>query len=130
MDAKPWLSDSTDAAPEIDDARQGDSLGDQIDHAIGDFDAKLTRFHEELDQKRSDVSDLEALIEETEKLQAKAFKDLLSKNKQIKKMLAPGKTSKPKKSTPPRRKTKPDEPTSPDADPGPSETGLPYTDPF
>ncbi len=128
MDAKPWLSDSTDAAPEIDDARQGDSLGDQIDSAIGDFEAKLTRFHEELDQRRSEVSDLEALIEETEKLQAKAFKDLLSKNKQIKKMLAPGKTAKPKKSTPRRRKTKPDEPKS--SDPGPSETGLPYTDPF
>ena len=128
MDAKPWLSDSTDAAPDIDDAKQGDSLGDQIDSAIGDFDAKLTRFHEELDLKQSEVSDLEALIDETEKLQAKAFKDLLSKNKPIKKMLAPGKTSKPKKSTPRRRKTKPDEPTS--SDPGPSTTGLPYTDPL
>ncbi len=128
MDANPWLSDPTDATPDIDRADKGDSLGDQIDSAIGDFDAKLTRFHEELEQKRSELTDLEALIEETEKLQAKAFKDLLSKNKLIKKMLAPGKSSKPKKSTPRRRKTKPDEPTS--SDPGPSETGLPYTDPF
>ncbi len=128
MDANPWLSDPTDAAQDIDHTDKGDSLGDQIDSAIGDFDAKLTRFHEELDLKRSEVSDLEALIEETEKLQAKAFKDLLSKNKQIRKMLAPGKTSKPKKSTPRRRKTKPAEPKP--SDPGPSTTGLPYTDPF
>ncbi|MCH7798837.1 MAG: hypothetical protein IID28_10395 [Planctomycetes bacterium] len=74
------------------------------------------------------MTDLEALIEETERLQAKAFKDLLSKNKQIRKMLAPGKTSKSKKSTRRPRKTKPDEPDT--SDPGPSTTGLPYTDPF
>ena len=128
MDAKPWLSDPTDVAKETDDVSQGESLGDQIDNAIGDFDAKLTRFHDELDQKRSEVTDLEALIEETERLQAKAFKDLLSKNKQIRKMLAPGKTSKAKKSTRRPRKTKPDEPDT--SDPGPSTTGLPYTDPF
>ncbi len=127
MDAKPWLSDPTNAAKNIDHADKGDSLGDQIDSAIGDFEAKLTRFHEELDLKRTEVSDLEALIEETEKLQAKAFKILLSKNKQIRKMLAPGKTTKSKKSAPRRPKTKPDEPKSSDS--GPSTTGLPYTDP-
>ncbi len=128
MDANPWLSDPTDAERDTNDARQGISLGDQIDSAIGDFDAKLTRFHEDLQQKRSELSDLEALIEETEKLQAKAFKELLSKNKQIRKMLSAGKTSKPKKSTPRRRGTKPDAPKP--SDPGPSTTGLPDTDPF
>ena len=128
MDANPWVSEPTDAATGSDDATQSDSLGDQINSAIGDFDAKLTRFHEELEQKRSELSDLESLIEETETLQAKAFKELLSKNKQIRKMLAPARTSKPKKTTRRPRKTKPAEPKPSDA--GPSTTGLPYTDPF
>ncbi|MCH7799017.1 MAG: hypothetical protein IID28_11330, partial [Planctomycetes bacterium] len=110
MDANPWVSEPTDAATGSDDATQGDSLGDQINSAIGDFDAKLTRFHEELQQKRSELSDLESLIEETETLQAKAFKELLSKNKQIRKMLAPARTSKPKKTTRRPRKAKPAEP--------------------
>ncbi len=127
MDANPWLSDPTEVAQDIDHTAEGDSLGDQIDSAIGEFDAKLARVLEELDLKRSEVADLEALIEETEKLQAKAFKDLLSKNKQIRKMLAPGKTARSKKSATRRRKTKSDEPRP--SDPGPSTTGLPYTDP-
>ena len=54
---------------------------------MGDFDTKLAQLNEELESKRSELADLEDLIAVTEKSQAKAFKDLLSKNPQIKKML-------------------------------------------
>lgn len=100
MDSNPWLNPT---AGNTDSSRveEPDGIGNQINNALGDFDAKLTRLNEELESKRSDLADLEDLITLTEKAQAKAFKDLLSKNPQIKKMLGQQK----KKSTR-RRKPK------------------------
>ena len=100
MDGDQWMGELTSA--ETDHVEEADSLGEQIDQAIGDLDTKLTRLHQELDLKRNELSDLEVLIEATEKQQAKAFKELLSSNPQIKKLLA----GKPKrKSSGRRRKT-------------------------
>ena len=86
MDSNPWLNPT---AGNTDSSRveEPDGIGNQINNALGDFDAKLTRLNEELESKRSELADLEDLITVTEKAQAKAFKDLLSKNPQIKKML-------------------------------------------
>ncbi len=115
-----WMDESTSA--ETDHVVEPDSLGEQIDQAIGELDAKLTRLHQELDLKRTELSDLEVLIEATEKRQAKAFKELLSNNPQIKKML----TSKTKrKSSGRRRKTTKAEP-EPEAsrDPEPPASDL------
>ncbi len=100
MDGNDWMGESTSA--ETDHVVEQDSLGEQIDQAIGELDTKLTRLHQELDLKRTELADLEALIEITEKRQAKAFKELLSNNPQIKKLLS----GKPKrKSSGRRRKT-------------------------
>ncbi len=104
MDHNEWMGESTSA--ETDHVVEPDSLGEQIDQAIGDLDTKLTRLHQELDLKRTELSDLEALIQATEKQQAKAFKELLSNNPQIKKLLT-GKTK--RKSSGRRRKTTPPE---------------------
>jgi hypothetical protein len=100
MDGDQWMDESTSA--ETDHVVEADSLGEQIDQAIGDLDTKLSRLHQELDLKQNELSDLEVLIEATEKQQAKAFKELLSSNPKIKKLLA----GKPKrKSSGRRRKT-------------------------
>ena len=91
MESNPWLNPTagnTDSGTtDSDRADQPEGIGNQINTALGDFDAKLTRLNEDLESKRSDLADLEDLIALTEKAQAKAFKDLLSKNPQIKKML-------------------------------------------
>ncbi len=100
MDSNPWLN-PTASDTDSDRAEEPQGIGNQINNALGDFDAKLTRLNEELESKRSELADLEDLITVTEKAQAKAFKDLLSKNPQIKKMLGQQK----KKSTR-RRKPK------------------------
>ncbi len=76
------------------------SLGEVIDKALGDFDARLARLREQFEQKRAEVADLEVEIAELEKDQAKAFKELLSSNRHIKRMLAP----KPKRKPPTKRK--------------------------
>jgi len=80
---------------------------------------RLTRLHQEFELKRTELSDLEELIETTEKQQAKAFKELLSNNPQIKKLLA-GTTK--RKSSGRRRKTAKAEPepsSQPEALPDP-----------
>ena len=94
MDGNPWLHDPTSENTDSERADQAtgggaehDGIGNQINNALGDFDNKLTQLNEELESKRSELADLEDLIATTEKAQAKAFKDLLSKNPQIKKML-------------------------------------------
>jgi len=61
-----------------------------------------------MESKRSELADLEDLIAMTEKAQAKAFTDLLSKNPQIKKMLGQQKRKNAR-----RRKSKA-EPKAPD----------------
>ncbi len=87
MDSNPWLSDPTAGNTDSSRVEEPDGIGNQINNALGDFDVKLTRLNEELESKRSELADLEDLITLTEKAQAKAFMDLLSKNPQIKKML-------------------------------------------
>ncbi len=87
MESNPWLSDPTAGSTESDRAEEPEGIGSQINNALGDFDGKLTQLNEELESKRSELADLEDLIAMTEKAQAKAFTDLLSKNPQIKKML-------------------------------------------
>ena len=92
------------AGPEIsgtfEDDVESKSLGEVIDQALGDFDSKLARLKEQVQQKRAEAADMEVEIADLEKEQAKAFKDLLSSNKHIKRMLAP----KPKRKTPAKRK--------------------------
>ncbi len=105
MDGDQWTGESM--STETDHVQERDSLGEQIDRAIGDLDTKLTRLHQEFELKRTELSDLEELIETTEKQQAKAFKELLSSNPQIKKLLA-GNTK--RKSSGRRRKTTKAEP--------------------
>ena len=136
MDGDQWMGESTSA--ETDHVEERDTLGEQIDQAIGDLDTKLTRLHQEFDLKRAELSDLEALIEATEKQQAKVFKELLSNNPQIKKMLT-GKTK--RKSSGRRRKTTKAEPEpsfepeafpepEPSGEPEPPTTDLSYSDPL
>ena len=121
MDGDQWMGESTSA--ETDHVEEADSLGEQIDQAIGDLDTKLSRLHQELDLKRNELSDLEVLIEVTEKQQAKAFKELLSSNPQIKKLLA-GKSK--RKSSGRRRKTTS---TAPETSPEPEAYSEPDTEP-
>ena len=101
MESNPWLSDPTAGNTEADRAEEPEGIGNQINNALGDFDTKLTQLNEALESKRSELADLEDMIAVTEKAQAKAFKDLLSKNPQIKKMLGAQ-----KKKTTRRRKPK------------------------
>ena len=68
----------------------GDSLGEQIDDAIGDFERRLSQLRDDLENHKTQIIDIEAEIENTEKDQAKAFKSLLSDNPAIKKMLETG----------------------------------------
>ena len=66
------------------------SIGAIIDDAMGDYDEELANLLETLDVKKGEIQDLEKLIQETEKRQVKAFKDLLGSNPQIKKLLQKG----------------------------------------
>lgn len=91
-----------------DSEEDGANLGDQINRAIGDFDAQIMSLKEELQEKRTDVKELEIRIADLEKEQAKAFKGLLSSNPQIKKMLTP----KTKRSSGRRKKTTPKPPAN------------------
>jgi predicted lipid-binding transport protein (Tim44 family) len=76
------------------------SLGEVIDQALGDYDAKLAQLREQVEERRAELAEMEQEVVDLEKEQAKAFKDLLSSNKHIKKMLAP----KPKRKPSSRRK--------------------------
>ena len=105
--AKVEAEKSVDFEADVD----GNSIGEQIDSAIGDFDAKILRLKEELQEKRTDIKELEIRIADLEKAQVKAFKGLLSANPQIKRML----NAKPKK-TASTKKKKPDKPRSEDVD--------------
>jgi chromosome segregation ATPase len=104
------------AGPEIsgtvEDDLESQSLGEMIDQALGDFDTKLARMREQVEEKRAEVADLELEIAQLEKEQAKAFKELLSSNKHIKRMLAP----KPKRKPPSRRKKTAEPASEPDMD--------------
>ncbi len=80
-----------------------DSLGEQIDRALGDFNDRIISLKEQLQEKRSEIKELEVMIAELEKEQAKAFKGLLSSNPNIKKLLG---ATKPKSKSTGRRKKK------------------------
>jgi hypothetical protein len=114
MDTNTWLQNSNDA--NSGDNAPGDgrsSLGRQIDTALGEFDAKLEQLRETLDDRKSEIEELEDEIARTEKEQAKAFKTLLSKNTQIKKMLDPKGKSRPSR----RKKAAPKPQTQTEAEP-------------
>ncbi len=99
--------------PVFDDRESIDdhSIGEQIDRAIGDFDAKIVRLKEQHQLKQTEVRELEIQITDLEKEQAKAFKSVLGDNPQIKKLLA-GRSAGSKKKSSPRRKKAPTEPRS------------------
>lgn len=69
-----------------------ETLGERIDTALGRFEEKLAGLREELEIRKATISDLESEIAAVEKQQAKAFKDLLSGNSEIKKLLNPRRT--------------------------------------
>ena len=125
MDNNPWLSDHTAGNTDSDRAEEPEGIGSQINNALGDFDAKLTQLNEAMETKRSELTDLEDLIDATEKAQAKAFKELLSKNPQIKKMLGTQ-----KKKTTRRRKPKANPQTTDQADDTPPMPGQLPPDQF
>lgn len=96
---------------DVDDESDLGSIGAVIDRAIGEFDAKIIRLKEELEDKRSEIKELESEIGLVEKDQAKAFKDLLGSNPQIKKLLNPktkSKTMGRRKKVAPKRRDEPD----------------------
>ena len=97
-------------APDADLA--GDSLGGQIDRALGDFGERIMSLKEQLQERHTEIKELEVMIADLEKEQAKAFKGLLSSNPHIKQLLGQAK-SKPKTS---RRKKTPKSPPEPTGD--------------
>jgi hypothetical protein len=66
------------------------SLGEEIDRALGEFERALARLREELGDRRQECGELEKRIAEVERQQARAFKDLLGRNAQIRRMLSRG----------------------------------------
>jgi flagellar motility protein MotE (MotC chaperone) len=82
-----------------------ESLGEQIDEAIGEFDRRLMSLREALENKKAEIADIEHEIDTIEKEQAKAFKDLLSGNPAIKRMLGTGNRRRANRRQKPRRKT-------------------------
>ena len=73
--------------PTEDPAFDGESIGEQIDRAIGEFDAKLASLREELDDNRVRAKDIAKEIGDVEKDQAMAMKELLNTNPRIREML-------------------------------------------
>ncbi len=100
--ADPLMSTPEPAeTPRVDDpAFDGESIGEQIDRAIGSFDARLARLREELDDNRVRTKSLQKEIGEIERDQAKAMKELLNTNPRIREMLGPkAKAAKGRKKT-------------------------------
>ncbi len=93
-------------APDADFA--GDSLGGQIDRALGDFGERIMSLKEQLQERHTEIKELEVMIADLEKEQAKAFKGLLSSNPHIKQLLG---QSKPKTSRRKKTTKSPPEPT-------------------
>ncbi len=83
----PFGSDDEDAADTA-------SIGETINRAIGEYDARIARLKDELEEKKQEIKTIERDIARIEKEQAKAFKDLLGANPQIKKMLGTAKAAK------------------------------------
>ncbi len=83
----------------------GDSnIGDQVNQALGEFEARLDRLKEQLEGKHSESKGIEAEIVRVEKEQAKAFKNLLKANPEIRKILAAKTKGRPKRRRPSRRR--------------------------
>ncbi len=95
------------AARQTGGALDDKSIGEVIDKAIGEIDARLAKLRDQVQEKRAEITDLEHEIKELEKDQVKAFKEMLSTNPMIRRMLAPKNKSRPRS----RRKAadKPDE---------------------
>ena len=103
----PWWSKQTEGAPPAQDPEPAaaaplqpqsrsqatddiHSIGEQIDSALGEFENRLAQLRDVLDDKKHEITEIEAQIEAVEKDQAKAFKSLLSDNPAIKKILQTG----------------------------------------
>ena len=110
IDAEPQI-DRTDAAPAVtiqpamasmggrprSDA--GASLTDEasvgrlIDEALGEFNRQLASLENEMAAKQAEIADIQRQITKVQKEEVKAFKRLVGKNPQIKKMIGPKKAS-------------------------------------
>ncbi len=84
------------------------SIGDQVNQALGEFEARLARLKEQLEGKLSESKEIESEIVRVEKEQAKAFKGLLKANPEIRKILAAKTKGRPKRRRPSRRKAAPE----------------------
>jgi chromosome segregation ATPase len=104
--------DQTESGSDASGSSGGDdeSLGERVDKAIGDFSDRIMNLKEQLEEKQEEIKELEATIDDLEKQQAQAFKELLSSNKHIKKIMAKS-TRRRRRST----KTK-SKPKTPDRD--------------
>ena len=73
------------------------NIGDQVNQALGEFEARLDRLKEQLEGKLSESKEIEAEIVRVEKEQAKAFKNLLKANPEIRKILGAKAKGRPKR---------------------------------
>ncbi len=99
------------------DPDEGDgrgSLGERIDRALGEFERTLGSLKDQLQERRAQVERIESEIAAVEKQQARAFKDLVSGNSQIRKLLNP--RGKGRSQAPRRRGNSKAESSAPEAD--------------
>lgn len=67
------------------------SVGKLIDEALGEFNRQLASLENEMKTKQAEIADIQRQITKVQKEEVKAFKRLVGKNPQIKKMIGPKK---------------------------------------
>ncbi len=67
------------------------SVGRLIDEALGEFNRQLASLENEMAAKQAQIADIQRQITKVQKEEVKAFKRLVGKNPQIKKMIGPKK---------------------------------------
>jgi len=67
------------------------SVGRLIDEALGEFNRQLASLENEMKTKQAEIADIQRQITKVQKEEVKAFKRLVGKNPQIKKMIGPKK---------------------------------------
>jgi len=67
------------------------SVGRLIDEALGEFNRQLASLENEMKTKQAEIADIQRQITKVQKEEVKAFKRLVGKNPQIKKMMGPKK---------------------------------------
>ncbi len=67
------------------------SVGKLIDEALGEFNRQLASLENEMKTKQAEIADIQRQITKVQKEEVKAFKQLVGKNPQIKKMIGPKK---------------------------------------